>query len=170
MVKVGDLKLIACYQPTTDHPAEDIEEYRWELEEQLRLANAKEWLIIGGDHNSTVGKREHENYERGTCGVFGLGKTNEAGKELLRWCQLHGLSWCDSFFQIERRGTWQNQRNGQWHELDGFIVRRSQRRRLVESVIVIKEDNFSDHRPKAMLINIEKPKFTPSHKIAKINA
>ena len=67
----------------------------------------------------------------------------------------------DSFYRIEQRGTWQNQMNGKWHELDGFIVRKAQRNRLVNEIKVLKEDNFSDHRPKIIRIKLEKPKYIP---------
>ena len=169
MVQIGGIRMISCYQPTTEHTEEEIEKYRWELEEFVKSTRSNEWLIIGGDHNSVVGKNEGGNYVRGTCGYHGLGKTNDAGRSLLRWCELHGLAWCDSFYRIEQRGTWQNQMNGKWHELDGFIVRKAQRNRLVNEIKVLKEDNFSDHRPKIIRIKLEKPKYIPPKRKARVN-
>ena len=169
MVRIGGMKLISCYQPTTEHTDREIEEYRWELEEHLKSTRSNEWLIMGGDHNASVGSNESGNFVRGTCGNNGIGRTNEAGRNLLRWCEQNGLAWCDSFFWMEHRGTWQNQMNGKWYELDGFIVRKAQRYRLVKEIRVLREDNFSDHRPKIARINMLKPKYIPPKRKARVN-
>ena len=59
--------------------------------------------------------------------------------------------------------------NGKWHELDGFIVRKAQRNRLVNEIKVLKEDNFSDHRPKIIRIKLKKPKCIPPKRKARVN-
>ena len=59
--------------------------------------------------------------------------------------------------------------NGKWHELDGFIVRKAQRNRLVNEIKVLKEDNFLDHRPKIIRIKLEKPKYIPPKRKARVN-
>ena len=59
--------------------------------------------------------------------------------------------------------------NGKWYELDGFIVRKAQRNRLVKEIRVLREDNFSDHRPKIARINMLKPKYIPPKRKARVN-
>ena len=73
-----------------------------------RTTRADDWLVIGGDRNATIGRKEQEKFVDGTCGPFGLGKLNEAGRDL-QWCHNNGLAWCDAFHKFDRRGTWQNQ-------------------------------------------------------------
>jgi len=74
------------------------------LEEKLQIARRDD-IIIGEDHSSSVGPKEGENWQPGVCGNYGLGKANEAGKDLLNWCQLYGLSWINSFKNIKDGGT-----------------------------------------------------------------
>ena len=83
-----------------------------------------------------------------------MGATNEAGKDLLNWCQLNGLSWINSFKNIKERGTWYSKKWKKWYELDGFIVKQDQRRKMGE-MAVIKEDSFSDHRPIAIVLKCQ---------------
>ena len=96
-VRIGDLVLMAAYQPLWKYGNIQIEQYRHELEEKLQRTRRDGIIVIGGDHNSSVGPREGENWRPGVCGNYGLGTTNEAGKDLLNWCQLNGLRWIDSF-------------------------------------------------------------------------
>ena len=64
--------------------------------------------------------------------VVGVGRMNEAGRDLIDWCEEHGLEYVNSFMRHERRGTWFNVRYGRWYELDGFLVRKGERHRMVE--------------------------------------
>ena len=153
-VRIGDLVLMAAYQPLWKYGNMQIEQYRQELEEKLQRTRRDDIIIIGGDHNSSVGPREGENWQPGVCGNYGLGATNEAGKDLLNWCQLNGLSWMNSFKNIKERGTWYSKKWKKWYELDGFIVKQDQRRMMGE-MAVIKEDSFSDHRPIAIVLKCQ---------------
>ena len=153
-VRIGDLVLVAVYQPLWKYGNMQIEQYRQELEEKLQRTRRDDVIIIGGDHNSSVGPGEGENWQPGICGKYGLGTTNEAGKDLLNWCQLNGLSWINSFKNIKERGTWYNKKWKKWHELDGFIVKQDQRRKMGE-MTVIKEDSFSDHRPVTVILKYQ---------------
>ena len=83
-----------------------------------------------------------------------MGTSNEAGKDLLNWCQLNGLSWINSFKNNKERGTWYSKKWEKWYELDGFIVKQDQRRKMGE-MTVIKEDSFSDHRPIAIILKYQ---------------
>ena len=81
-VKVGQHRLVACYQPIWGKNEGEMRKYREDLEEQLILKRRNEWLIIGGDFNSQVGWRD-SGVETDTCGRYGLGKTNAAGEDLI---------------------------------------------------------------------------------------
>ena len=74
---------------------EDMRKYRENLEEQLALKRRNEWLIIGGDINAQVGSRELR-VETETCGRFGIGKLNDAGRDLISWMKINGLCWINS--------------------------------------------------------------------------
>ena len=62
------------YPPRNNIPATMGSGTRWargiprELEEQGVRSTSKEWLLIGGDHNSHMVRREEEAFNRGVCG------------------------------------------------------------------------------------------------------
>ena len=62
---------------------EGMERYRMDLEIQVAIGrNAR--LVIGGAFNTSVGM----NAERPrVCGMYGLGRTNDAGRDLIEWCE-----------------------------------------------------------------------------------
>ena len=49
------------------------------------------------------------------------------------------------------RGTWFHQRYGRWYELDGFLIQQEQRHQIVKKMRTVKENSFSDHRPKGLI-------------------
>jgi len=101
-----------------------------------------------------VGRNEEK---KGVCGRFGVGQRNDAGRDLIEWCEDNAMAYVNSFIKHRRRGTWFNLRYGRWYELDGFIVRQSERHRMVKKMRTTNEWGLSDHRPKIMSI-------TTSHK------
>ena len=84
------------------------------MEEKLQRTRRDDIIVIGGDHNSSVGPREGEKWQPGVCGHYGLGTTNETGKDMLNWCQLNGLSRINSLktLKIGGHGIAENGRNG----------------------------------------------------------
>ena len=41
----------------------------------------------------------------GMCDRYGLGRANEAGQDLIEWCEEHDLVHANSFVSHKRRGT-----------------------------------------------------------------
>ena len=160
-VKVKKHRLVACYQPICGKHEEDMRKYRENLEEQLALKRRNEWLIIGGDFNAQVGSRELR-VETETCGRFGIGKMNDAGRDLISWMEINGLCWINSYFDHPDRGTWYNKRNNSWHEIDGFIGTKDERIKRVRRIATDSEFTLSDHKPKTMTIIDEGPKCKKS--------
>ena len=68
----------------------------------MKTSTAREWFIIGGDYIATIGKRQASKYAPGTCGNEGIGKPNEAGKELV---PRQRVAWTDSFYPVAKRKT-----------------------------------------------------------------
>ena len=107
--------------------------------------------MIGGDFNANVGR----NSEReGVYGRYGLGRANEAGIDLIDWCEENGLAYVNCFMRHKRRGTWFNMMYGRWYELDGFVVRKDERHGMVRKVSTIGECTMSDHKPKSMIVRV----------------
>ena len=52
---------------------------------------------------------------------YGLGRRNEASRDLVDWCQEMGMTHVNSFMNYKRTGTWRHPASGRWHELDGLL-------------------------------------------------
>ena len=81
-----------------------------------------------------------------------VGRMNEAGRDLIDWCEENVLAHVNSFMKHARRGTWFNLRYGRWYELDGFLVRKNERHRMIERMRTLSEWGLSDHRPKMLRV------------------
>ena len=106
----------------------------------------------GGDFNASIGRGGER---RGVCGKYGLGRGNEAGRDLVDWCEEMGMAHVNSFMRYKRRGTWRHPATGRWHELDGFLVIGGERQKMVRKVWTRDERELSDHRPLCMRLNVE---------------
>ena len=74
---VGGMHLVADYQPIWGLDEERMERYRRNLERQVAIkTNAR--LVIGGHFNASGVNVERQEM----CGIFNLGRTNDAGKDL----------------------------------------------------------------------------------------
>ena len=144
---VAHLRLVAGYQPLWQYGEETMEIYRRELEEQVTTSTKQEWLIIGGDHNSHMGYGGHRLFADGTKGPFGMVIKDCTGDDFLQWCEDNNLCRADSSVWMDYRGTWFYRLNVKGYELDGFVLKKHQRSRLLKDIKVIREDSFSDHRP-----------------------
>ena len=87
-------------------------------------------------------------------GRCGKGMMNEAGRDPMEWCSINELAYVNSFYRHGRRGTWQHPRNGRWYELDGFLVRKGERHRLVKGMKAMSGSDLSDHVAKSMTVKV----------------
>ena len=159
-VLVKNYRLMSVYQPLWHYGRKVISEYRYAIEEQIARRRHDEWLIIGGDHNASVGKLEQQSSTTKARGKYGCGPNNEAGNDLIAWCEVNGMSWGNSFMSHPDRGTWFHEAYGRWYELDGFLLKQEQRHRIVKKIRTVKENSFSDHRPKELITRtVAKPRI-----------
>ena len=156
-VEIDVIKLIAVYQSLWDNGALGIDTYRKELEDELARTPKAKTLVIGGDHNAQVGRHSQR---AGTSGIFGLTtRTNEAGNDLLDWCETNGLSHVNSFSAHRNRGTWFSKIHRTWYELDGFLMPKDQRHKAAKRVTVVNENSLSDHRPVTLTLRVNRKKW-----------
>ena len=88
-VSVGGVRLVAVYQPVWMTDEVGLERCRRDLESQLSMCR-NERLLIGGDWNANV---ERGSARNGVCGDFGVGRMNDAGRDLIEWCEANGLAY-----------------------------------------------------------------------------
>ena len=157
-VVFGGMRVVSAYQPVWGTDEEGMNDYRSALESQSAMSG-RERLVIAGDFNANVGRG---NVREGVCGKYGIGRMNEAGRDLIDWCEENGLAYVNSFYKHVRRGTWFNLRYGRWYELDGFLVRKNERHWVIERMRTKSEWGLSDHRPKLVRVKKDVKKWRTS--------
>ena len=65
--------------------------------------------MIRGDFNASVGR---DSERRGVFGNQELGRSKEAGRYLIEWCEEYRLVWVNEYMRHERSGTWRNLASG----------------------------------------------------------
>ena len=100
MVTVNRTTLVSTYQPLWDGDTVEFKAYRQELSGMV-LKSRKTSLIVGGDFNLCVGRYGGE--RDAVASALGIGGCNEAGKDLLSWCQEQNLCWVNFFPTREAR-------------------------------------------------------------------
>ena len=93
--------VIQAYAPTSNAEEAEVEQFYEDLQDFLELTSKKDVLFIIGDWNAKVGSQE-------TPGVTGLGIQNEAGQNLIEFCQENALVIANTFFPQHKRrfNTW----------------------------------------------------------------
>ena len=156
-VKMEDTVLTATYQPVfTGNNEGEIEEAKDTLLKHTKWAKKEEILLVGGDFNAHVGGGE---VRPGTCGSFGIRESNRQGLELLAWCEENNLAHVNSFYNHKKRGTWFNNSTKKWYEIDGFLMKQTQRHKNVIKVSTVGETTLSDHKPKKIIIERKWKKY-----------
>ena len=104
-------------------------------------------------YRQTIGKTPHS-WEMGPWYPHQRTRTGP-----LNWCAENQLAWVNSFLWHSERGTWWHQSSESWYELDGFIMRQSQRHKHMLTMEVTKEIFFSDHKPVLIRIKTQTKKW-----------
>ena len=152
-IKIGELALVSTYLPVyKGNNAQEIEEERHVLKTHIERISRSQILVVGGDFNAHVGAGEDR---PGTCGKFGIGISNQQGRDFLEWLEENNLCHINSFYQHQRRGTWFSVPLQRWFEIDGFIMRNDQRHRFVRKICTVGEASLSDHKPKKIKIETQ---------------
>ena len=93
-----NIRFVAVYQLLWIIGPEGNEDYRYDLENKINRTPKSINLIIGGDHNSHIG-RDHGYQE--TSGRHGLRTpTTEQGADFLNWCATNGLQWVNMRYMV----------------------------------------------------------------------
>ena len=62
---------------------------------------------------------------------------NEAGRDLMDWCEANDLVYLNRYVPVAphpNRGTWQKPARGTWHEIDGFLMKNTDRQKMVQGM------------------------------------
>ena len=150
VVTVMGMRLMAVYQPIWQRGNIEVENFRHQVHNQIAATREREFLVIGGDHNSHIGRDARRD---GVVGMWSMNSaTNEAGRDLVNWCEENGLAYANSFYRHRYRGTWFSNIHHRWYELDGFLIKQRDRHKRVKKVSTINVTSYSDHKPKMMVV------------------
>ena len=96
-----------------------------DLQDLLELTPKKDVLFITGDWNAKVASQEIP----GVTGKFGLGKQNETGKRLIKFCQENTLVIANTLFQQHKRRlyTWTSPDGQHRNQIDYILCSQSWR-------------------------------------------
>ena len=97
--KSFNITVIQAYAPASDAEEAEVERFYEDLQDLLELTPKKDVLFIRGDWNAKVGSQETPE----VTGKFGLGRWNEAGPRLIKFCQENALVIANTLFQQHKR-------------------------------------------------------------------
>ena len=102
--KPFNIIVIYVYAPTSNAEEAEVECFYEHLQDLLELTPKKDVLFIIGDWNAKVGSQETP----GVTGKFGLGMRNEAGQNIIEFCQENALVIANTLFEQHKRRlyTW----------------------------------------------------------------
>ena len=141
------LRVVSAYAPTSAASKEEKELYEDNLGQAISDTAEDEILIIGADTNAScgrdnvklhAGKSGHipdDEMVQSPVGPHGIDWRNVAGDELMTFLGLRNMCLPMTFFQkkMSRRGTWQHPRSKKDYELDQFMVKRGDLKRVVDA-------------------------------------
>ena len=85
--------MVSVYAPTFCAPGDIIKRFCDELQDTLNHMSSSDWLLVLGDLNTRVGLRSRDSdVWSSVLGHFGIDDINQAGEDLLRFCDLNQLS------------------------------------------------------------------------------
>ena len=119
-----------------------------DLQDALDHVPAGDILVVLGDVNAHVGKREGDSdVWREVRGKHGVASSNEAGARLLEFCAVNDLTIMNTWFEKPQvyLATWKHPATKQAHMID-FVLMRKGQKRLCQDVRVCRSACcWSDH-------------------------
>ena len=88
--------ILSVYAPQMGRTQEDKDTFRCNLEEIIRHVEPETVLVVAGDTNAHVGKRQNSEE---TIGKYGWGRRNREGQDLVEMLARNQLVVVNSFFQ-----------------------------------------------------------------------
>ena len=170
------LLLISGYAPNSASTAAEWDEYYDTLEKLIRHRHKDDMVIFGSDCNASVGRGEADSdapWRFGALGPHGLEHTNDQGKRLRCFMELHSLASTASFFKKPSYGTWMHPSSHRIHQLDHIMVSRADVRRLVDAGSCRGQLIDSDHRAVHCKVRVRakfrRPKAADRAKLTRID-
>lgn len=173
--KIIKIKLVSAYAPTSNATDVEKQTFKDHLRRAVMDTNKDEILVIGADINASCGtNKANDKYfmDKDTIqrpvGAHGIAWVNKEGEQMLTFCGLNNLCMPKSFFQkkFATRGTWMHPRSNKMYEIDQFLMKRGDLKRVVDCGTSQSNSLYSDHT--AIFIKIRLAKGLQAHKKPKV--
>ena len=141
--------IVSVYAPTFRLP-DKLKEFFAELHHTLDAIDKEDVLLLVSDFNARVGSSTEGvvPHWEGVRGHHGIGRENEAGKELLSFCALNKLAIMNTFFEKRSiyKYTWQHPGSKKWHCIDYVLMKKRQKWLCFDVEVLRSVDCWTDHK------------------------
>jgi hypothetical protein len=157
------LTVVSVYAPTARAPKTVTDKFADDLQSVLDNVPADDILLVLGDMNARVGRRESDDDTwKEVRGPHGIGHCNEAGERLLNLCAANDLTIMNTWFKKKHVHlvTWKHPATKHGHMIDFVLMRRAQRRLCTDVRVYRSACCWTDHHmvKGTMSLNITKRK------------
>ena len=106
-LKSGPLTIFQTYAPDSSYSDTEYDEHLDLLQTKINELPKKSKYLVLGDFNAIVGRDAYINWSE-AAGMFGLGKMNDRGEQLLQLCAINELVITNTLYKHRkgRRATW----------------------------------------------------------------
>ena len=132
------------------------------IEEMLNFGKGNDYLIVLGDFNAVVEERR----EGLVAGRFGLGKRNEKGDMLIKFCERRNLTIINTCFEhkLRRRYTWKVPWDTRSQQIDFILVKQRYNNSVKNAVAYPGADCYSEHNLVMMKIKLRLKRLSATTK------
>ena len=141
--------MVCVYAPTFHAPGDMVKCFYDDLQDTLNNISSTDLLLVLGDLNARVGVRNRDfNMWSNVLGHFGIDDINQAGEDLLSFCDLNQLSLMNTWFQKRANlfGTWTHPATKQCSMIDFVMLRSAQRRHCLDVQVMRGATCWTDHK------------------------
>ena len=136
--------ILSVYAPQTGRTQRDKDAFRSNLEEIIGHVELETVLVVAGDMNAHMGKRQNSEE---TVGKYGWGSRNREGQDLLEMLARNQLVVVNSFFQKRESHKITYKSGNNRTEIDLLIVRSCQRNKVRDCNVLAGQHVTSQHKP-----------------------
>ena len=93
------ISIISVYAPTAKAPPNVMQKFMDDLQDTVDKISPLDVLILLGDFNARVGRREDDHLWFGVHGKHGIGQCNDAGERFLEFCARNQFTIMNTWFE-----------------------------------------------------------------------
>lgn len=153
------LYLVSAYSPTSAAKPAEMDKYNTDMQRCIDACGKREVMVMCSDTNASTGVRHNRDnpYEKGrdqVRGPFGNRHQNRAGRDLVSTLGINQLCLPTTYFKKTTYCTWINPCNKLGHQLDHFIMKQADLKRVRDAGFFGVQGKHSDHYPIRIRLSI----------------